>query len=365
MYLQAWSEAISRCIILSSMLRFTRIELRCIRHFNYLVRGTPSFLRRTRSRSHRLIWLFFPQPSSCCDHPARKYMRMQERFCSVRKGRCILLPAHLSLEASNTSIARLAEYCVNYVILLYPLIGAPFGLTGILIFVIDGPQRCEFRRKDRDRRFTSNDNFAMFKKPFTPATVNPLRTSDNRKLLDEASSSFAIPLEILKQLISNNGKLTTQNARTHLDEPVTIYSDSTTNNPLLFRVAKGPILPTIYLLDLFEFNLPSLVTAPEVLEHLISGRFIFILYLLLFPWPSTTTDGFYATYSGSNLFSKGVSPRSLEALPPSTPAGSLCTITACTITAYGEPQIEAIGTLAESRESLINDRSNVAIVTVR
>jgi hypothetical protein len=74
---------------------------------------------------------------------------------------------------------------------------------------------------------------------------------------------------------------------------------------------------------------------------------------------SATTDGFYATYSGSNLFSKGVSPRSVEALPPSTPANSLCTITA------GEPQIEAIGTLAESRESLINDRSNVAIVTVR
>lgn len=53
-----------------------------------------------------------------------------------------------------------------------------------------------------------------------------------------------------------------------------MFSSPTTADPLFFRIGKGGdgvLVPTCYACDLVEGLLPELVTAPQVVEHLISG----------------------------------------------------------------------------------------------
>ncbi|KAL8291415.1 hypothetical protein RQP46_002393 [Phenoliferia psychrophenolica] len=174
----------------------------------------------------------------------------------------------------------------------------------------------------------------MFKRPFTSKTSAPVRSSDLRKLRDELARDFTVPASVAKELLSDG--VTTYRGTTHLDEYCTIFS-SAAGDPLLFRPGKGTdgaLIPTIYALDILGPDfLPQLVTAPEVVEHLVSG---------------------------SALFSAGVSDKSLRGLPDSMLEGNLVTIVA-----QGSPHIVAIGQLAASKRDLIaSDRKGKAVITL-
>lgn len=75
-----------------------------------------------------------------------------------------------------------------------------------------------------------------------------------------------------------------------------------------------------------------MVTAQEVVEHLITG---------------------------SALFSAGVSERSLLALPEGMKEGELVSVSA-----QGSDKIVAIGFLALSKKELLKDRKGKAVITV-
>lgn len=116
----------------------------------------------------------------------------------------------------------------------------------------------------------------MFKKPFsTSGSGTSLRSSDARKLQEEISISYDLPKDHVKVIMRDG--LTVQNVRTHLDESVTIYSEA--RDPLFFRFGKGkgkgegPLIPTCYFLDRIALSyLPVLITADEVVEHLVGGE---------------------------------------------------------------------------------------------
>jgi hypothetical protein len=111
---------------------------------------------------------------------------------------------------------------------------------------------------------------SQFKRPFTSKSSTLLRQSDLRKLRDELSRDFHLPLDLVKSILPD-GVFTTS-IISHLDEKVVVFSSG--GNPLFFRIGiKGDaaLIPTCYTCDLLPTLLPSLLTAKEVVEHLISG----------------------------------------------------------------------------------------------
>lgn len=112
----------------------------------------------------------------------------------------------------------------------------------------------------------------MFKRPLATKTSAPVRSSDVRRLRDELASTSGLSATDAK-LILPDGVLAAK-ATTHLDEPCTLYLQPGSNDPRLFRPGKGlegQLVPTCYALDVCPTLLPVLETAPQVVEHLVSG----------------------------------------------------------------------------------------------
>ncbi|GAA5891504.1 hypothetical protein JCM8208_007305 [Rhodotorula glutinis] len=165
----------------------------------------------------------------------------------------------------------------------------------------------------------------MFKRPLTTKTSAPVRSSDVRRLRDELASTFSLSPSDAK-LILPDGVLAAK-AITHLDEPVTLYLAPGSTDPRLFRPGKGlegQLVPTCYALDVCPHLLPVLETAPQVVEHLVSG---------------------------SALFAAGVSARSLKALPPSIRSGDLVAV----VVVEDPPsrRVVAVGQLGGTRDEAI------------
>ena len=112
------------------------------------------------------------------------------------------------------------------------------------------------------------NHHSQFKRPHTSKTSSPLRSSDARKIREELSTDFYLDPALVKILLPD---VNTHKITTHLGEPCQIYSPSSSGNPLFFRHEKGALIPTCYAFDLLPELLPTLVTAPQVVEHLISG----------------------------------------------------------------------------------------------
>ncbi|ORY72895.1 hypothetical protein BCR35DRAFT_307416 [Leucosporidium creatinivorum] len=171
----------------------------------------------------------------------------------------------------------------------------------------------------------------MFKRPHVSKTSAPLRSSDARKLREELQSAFVLSPALAKSLLPDG--LLVQKATNHLEEPLTIYS-APNGDPRFFRPGKGndgALIPTMYTFDLVPELLPVLVTAPQVVENLVSG---------------------------AALFSAGVSTRSLRELPDSMLEGHLVAIRA-------DGPIVAIGQLAADKKDLIaTDGKGKAAITL-
>lgn len=117
----------------------------------------------------------------------------------------------------------------------------------------------------------SRRRFNMFKRPHTAKTSSPLRSSDVRKLREELQTAFVLSPALAKSLLPDG--LLVQKATNHLEEPLTIYS-APNGDPRFFRPGKGndgALIPTCYTFDLVPELLPVLVTAPQVVENLVSG----------------------------------------------------------------------------------------------
>lgn len=113
--------------------------------------------------------------------------------------------------------------------------------------------------------------FTMFKRPHSSKTSAPLRSSDARKLREELQTAFVLSPALAKALLPDG--LLVQKATNHLEEPLTIYS-APNGDPRFFRPGKGndgALIPTCYTFDLVPELLPVLVTAPQVVENLVSG----------------------------------------------------------------------------------------------
>lgn len=133
------------------------------------------------------------------------------------------------------------------------------------------PERALTRRLQALLAVSLSTSLFMFKRPFTSKTSAPLRSSDLRKLRDELSTLFAIPAALAKGLLPDG--LLTCKSLSHLDEHLTIYS-APNADPRFFRPGKGndgALIPTAYAFDLVPDLLPTLVTAHQVVEHLVSG----------------------------------------------------------------------------------------------
>ncbi|KAM0747852.1 hypothetical protein T439DRAFT_328520 [Meredithblackwellia eburnea MCA 4105] len=174
----------------------------------------------------------------------------------------------------------------------------------------------------------------MFKRPFTSKTTTPVRSSDLRKFRDEVVATFELSPSSVKTLLPD-GTQTTK-ITTHLDEPCTLYSGPS-SDPLFFRIGKGtdgPVVPTLYAFDQYPGDLlPVLVTAPQVVEHLVSG---------------------------SALFLAGVSDQSLQDLPD-LEEGALVAVSA-----IGSPAIVAVGQLGADKKELLKatDKKGKAVITL-
>ena len=134
----------------------------------------------------------------------------------------------------------------------------------------------------------------MFKKPFTPRTTTPLRSSSLRSLRKELATEYSLSPEIVLLLLPEGVLI--QKALTHLGEHVTLYiygseEEGTTGKggkerTICFRKGKesdgGKLLPSLYALDLVPGMLVdggagSVITVEPVLERLISGSCAFSL----------------------------------------------------------------------------------------
>ncbi|GAA5990383.1 hypothetical protein JCM10908_007347 [Rhodotorula pacifica] len=188
-----------------------------------------------------------------------------------------------------------------------------------------------------------------FKRPFHAQSRTPVRSSDLRKLRESVSSQFpSLDPDTLKLLTKD---MQVCKATTHLDEPCTLYI-APNGDPRFFRLdPQGndhPLLiPTCYAADLVPPTvpfLPTLGTAHQVVQNLISG---------------------------SALFAAGVSPRDLAHLAQSSSsstkvkAGSLVGITVASDPAR---RIVAIGYLAsdpaEIQRLQDEDKGGKAVVTL-
>ncbi|BGP51435.1 hypothetical protein JCM10450v2_007377 [Rhodotorula kratochvilovae] len=182
----------------------------------------------------------------------------------------------------------------------------------------------------------------MFKRPPAVKTSAPVRSSDVRRLRDEVQQAFALPQDRVKKLVPD-GTLAAK-ATTHLDEHCTLYLAPTSTDCRLFRVGKGTdgyLVPTCYACDLVPDLLPVLETAPQVVDHLVSG---------------------------SALFAAGVSPRSLAALPNAIQPGALVAV----VVAQDPPsrRVVAVGHLGATKSDLIRmqqsdgEKKGKAVVTL-
>lgn len=189
---------------------------------------------------------------------------------------------------------------------------------------------------------------AQFKRPHTSKTSAPLRSSDARKLREELSAEFYLDPSLVKVLFPD---VHAHKITTHLGEPCQIYSPSSGGNPLFFRHEKAALVPTCYAFDLLPDLLPSLVTAPQVVEHLVSGAGE------LRSWSWKQEEAHTGTAA---LFSTGISDASLRFLPTQLNEGSLVAVVA-----EGSPEIVAVGQLTASQKELWQNREGKAVLTVR
>ncbi|GAA6053748.1 hypothetical protein JCM3770_005098 [Rhodotorula araucariae] len=182
----------------------------------------------------------------------------------------------------------------------------------------------------------------MFKRPPAIKTSAPVRSSDLRRLRDETVATFAVKQDRAKALVPD-GTLAAK-ATTHLDEPCTLWLAPASTDCRLFRVGKGTdglLVPTCYALDLVPDILPVLETAPQVVDHLVSG---------------------------SALFAAGVSPRSLHALPDTIQPGDLVAV----VVAADPPsrRVVAVGQLGANKGDLIRmqqsdgEKKGKAVITL-
>ncbi|KAK4049996.1 hypothetical protein OIV83_003820 [Microbotryomycetes sp. JL201] len=172
----------------------------------------------------------------------------------------------------------------------------------------------------------------MFKRPFEHKNKAPVRSSDLRRLREEVQAAFQLEPDIAKQAVPDH--ILTCKAETHLGEPVVLY-EAQNGDPRWFRLGKATtdtLVPTCYTFDVVPNLLPTLVTAQAVVTPLIQG---------------------------AALFSQGVSDKSLQDLPDDMRQGQLVAIAA-----GPSNTIVAVGTLADSKQALMQDRKGKAVMTL-
>lgn len=193
-----------------------------------------------------------------------------------------------------------------------------------------------------------------FKRPFHAQSRTPVRSSDVRRFRDSLGRQFpSLDSDALKLLTKD---LLVAKAHTHLDEPCTVYY-APNRDPRFFKLQDDDDwVPTCYAFDLVAAHahgqtdwIPTLGTAPAVVQNLISG---------------------------SALFAAGVSPRDLANLvaassssstsPSSARKGSLVGITVAS--SPNPRRIVAVGRLAadpgEIQHSQRDDKGGKAVLTL-
>ncbi|KAI5481139.1 protein of eukaryotic translation initiation factor SUI1 family [Pseudohyphozyma bogoriensis] len=167
-------------------------------------------------------------------------------------------------------------------------------------------------------------------------SVTSTSVSDLRRLRTHLSSVYPALTPALATSLLPDGS-TASKALTHLDEHIIIYSQPENGEPVFVKLGKekddAEIVPTVYTLERAPDLLPSVVTAKEVVEVLVGG---------------------------AALFSSGIWPPTVDALPDDLKRDSLLAIRA-----GGE--IVGVGRVLGNKKELkamVSERQGKAIATL-